>query len=146
MLVLRVCKQEQRKQSFLILAKENQYPLGLYQSPLTFFFTSPRFVLLNQERRFLFSTNSSLITQRRHLTSSAGMRSAYDSQRKWEKSVYVWNMDIFLTKTHGSLNSYWTHCSLPTALTGLWMIQSKWDCTSSCSIWTDQGLMWGSCL
>ncbi len=25
-------------------------------------------------------------------------------------------------------------------------MQSTWDCTSSCSIWTDQGLMWGSCL
>ncbi len=25
--------------------------------------------------------------------------------------------------------------------TGLWMMQSTWDCTSSCSIWTDQGLM-----
>ncbi len=24
------------------------------------------------------------------------------------------------------------------------MRQSTWDCTSSCSIWTDQGLMWGS--
>ncbi len=23
---------------------------------------------------------------------------------------------------------------------------STWDCTSSCSIWTDQGLLWGSCL
>ncbi len=25
-------------------------------------------------------------------------------------------------------------------------MQSTWDCTSSCSIWTDQGLMSGSCL
>ncbi len=33
-----------------------------------------------------------------------------------------------------------------TEQTGLWMMQSTWDCTSSCSIWTDQGLMWGSSL
>ncbi len=36
--------------------------------------------------------------------------------------------------------------SSPTEQTGLWMMQSTWDCTSSCSIWTDQGLMWGSFL
>ncbi len=35
-------------------------------------------------------------------------------------------------------------CSLPTEQTGLWMMQSTWDYTLSCSIWTDQGLMWGS--
>ncbi len=35
---------------------------------------------------------------------------------------------------------------LPTEQTGLWMMQSTWDCTSCCSIWTDQGLMWGACL
>ncbi len=39
-----------------------------------------------------------------------------------------------------------TPCSLPTEQTGLWMMQSTWDCTSSCRIWTDQGLMGGSCL
>ncbi len=44
-----------------------------------------------------------------------------------------------------SLDPYWTPCSLPTEKTGLWMMQSTWDCTSSCSIWTYQGLMWGSC-
>ncbi len=44
------------------------------------------------------------------------------------------------------LDPYWTPCSLPTEQTGLWMMQSTWDCTSPCSIWTDQGLMWGSCL
>ncbi len=32
-------------------------------------------------------------------------------------------------------------CSLPTEQTGLWMMQSRWDCTSYCSIWTDQRLM-----
>ncbi len=48
--------QEQRKQSFLTLAKENQSPLGLYRNPPTFFFITPRFVLLIHDRRFvLFS-------------------------------------------------------------------------------------------
>ncbi len=36
-----------RKLSFLTLAKENQSPLGLHRNPPTFFFTDPRFVLLN---------------------------------------------------------------------------------------------------
>ncbi len=32
-------------------------------------------------------------------TSSAWMASTYDSQRKWEKSVYyIWNMEIYLIK------------------------------------------------
>ncbi len=31
-------------------------------------------------------------------------------------------------------------------LVGYANIKWTWDCTSSCSIWTDQGLMWGSCL
>ncbi len=44
------------------------------------------------------------------------------------------------------LDPYLTPCSLPTEQTGLWTMQSSWDCTSSSSIWTDQGLMWGSCL
>ncbi len=44
-----------------------------------------------------------------------------------------------------SIGPLWTPCSLSTEQTGLWMMQSTWDCTSSCSIWTDQGLMWGSC-
>ncbi len=44
------------------------------------------------------------------------------------------------------LGPYWTPCSLDAEQTGLWMMQSTWDCTSSCSIWTDQGLMWGYCL
>ncbi len=46
MLVSRVCLQQQRKQSFLTSAKENQSPLGLYRNPPTFFFTNPQFVLL----------------------------------------------------------------------------------------------------
>ncbi len=44
------------------------------------------------------------------------------------------------------LDPYWTPCSLPTEQTGLWIMQSTWDCTTSCNIWTDQGLTWGSCL
>ncbi len=56
MLVLQICLQEQRKQSFLALAKENQSPLGLYRNPLSFFFTNPQFVLLTHDRHFvLFS-------------------------------------------------------------------------------------------
>ncbi len=56
MLVSRVCLKEQRKQSFLTLAKENQSPLGLYRNPPTFFFTNPRFVLLIRDQRIvLFS-------------------------------------------------------------------------------------------
>uniref|UniRef100_A0A672MEI3 Tyrosine-protein kinase BAZ1B n=1 Tax=Sinocyclocheilus grahami TaxID=75366 RepID=A0A672MEI3_SINGR len=42
MLVSRVCLQEQRKQSFLTLAKDNQSPLGLYRNPQTTFFTNPQ--------------------------------------------------------------------------------------------------------
>ncbi len=82
--------QEQRKQSFLTLPKENQSPLGLYRNPPTFFFTNPRFVLLIRDRRFvLFSLHvHHLITQRQRPMSSAGTASKYDSQRKCEKSVY----------------------------------------------------------
>uniref|UniRef100_A0A671KJW9 Uncharacterized protein n=1 Tax=Sinocyclocheilus anshuiensis TaxID=1608454 RepID=A0A671KJW9_9TELE len=47
-----VCYEEQRKQSFLTLAKENQSPLGLYRNPPTFFFTNPRFVLLISDHCF----------------------------------------------------------------------------------------------
>ncbi len=59
MLVSRVCLQEQKKQSFLTLAKENQSALGLYRNLPTFFFTNPRFVLLIH----VLSPRSSLITQ-----------------------------------------------------------------------------------
>ncbi len=54
--------QEQRKQSFLTLPKENQSPFGLYRNPPTFFFTNPRFVLLICDRRifiFIFWKNYS---------------------------------------------------------------------------------------
>ncbi len=40
-----VCLQEQCKQSFLTLPKENQSPLGFYRNP-TFLFTNSRFMLL----------------------------------------------------------------------------------------------------
>ncbi len=46
MLVLQICLQEQRKQSFYALEMENQSSLGLYQNPHTFFFTNPRFVIV----------------------------------------------------------------------------------------------------
>ncbi len=62
MLVSRVCLQEQRKQSFLTLAKENQSPLGLYQNPPTFFFTNPRFVLIHDWLFVLFCFLSALVT------------------------------------------------------------------------------------
>ncbi len=52
-LVKNVCLQEQRKQCFLTLAKENQSPLGLYRNPLTFFFTNPGFVLIIRDWCFL---------------------------------------------------------------------------------------------
>ncbi len=47
------------------LAKENQSPLGLYQTPPTFFFTNPIFVLLICDRSFVLLSllpRSSLIT------------------------------------------------------------------------------------
>ncbi len=77
MIVSQVCLQEQSKQSFLTLAKENQSPLGLYRHPLTFFFTNPRFVLLIHDWRFFlfFFLRLSRITLRRHPTSSAGTAS-----------------------------------------------------------------------
>ncbi len=64
MLISRVCLQEQRKQCFLTLAKENQSPFGLYRNPLTFCFTNPQFVLRIHDRRlvFLLSPRLSLIT------------------------------------------------------------------------------------
>ncbi len=39
-----------------------------------------------------------------------------------------------------------TPCSLLTEQTGLLMMQSTWDCTTSSNIWTNQGLMQGSFL
>ncbi len=58
------CIQEQRKQSFLTLAKENQSPLGSYGNPPNFFFTNPRFFLLliRDRRLVLFCSLSALIT------------------------------------------------------------------------------------
>ncbi len=41
-----LCLQQQWKQSFLTLPKENQSPLGLYRNPPTFLFTNSRFMLL----------------------------------------------------------------------------------------------------
>ncbi len=101
MLVLRVCLQDQRKQSFLTLAKENQPSLGLYQNPPTFFFTNPRFVLLIRDHVYCFvlSPRLSLITLRIRPTSAAGKPSMCHSQRKWDFFFYyVWNMDFFSYK------------------------------------------------
>ncbi len=64
-LVLRVCLQEQRKQSFLTLAKENQSPLGWYPNPPTFLFTNPNFVLLICDWRFVSSLSAFVIN---HIT------------------------------------------------------------------------------
>ncbi len=48
-----VCLQEQRKQSFLTLAMENQSLLGLYRYPPTFLFTNSPFVLLIRDYCFV---------------------------------------------------------------------------------------------
>ncbi len=53
----------------------------------------------------------------------------------------IWKTGSGLSEGH-----HWTPFSLLTEQTGPWMMQSTWDCISSCSIWTNQGLMWGSCL
>ncbi len=60
----RVCLQEQRKQSFLTLAKENQSPLGLYWNPPTFVFRKSSFCASISWPVFCFvlSLRSSLIT------------------------------------------------------------------------------------
>ncbi len=88
MLVSWVCLQEQKKQSFLTLAKKNQSPLGLHGKPQTFFFTNPRFVFLIRDWCFVLLSLSSTL-----------LRSSLITEWKWEKSVYnVLNMDIFLTK------------------------------------------------
>ncbi len=67
----------------------------------------------------------------------------------WLLRLWPWNhlKDRFWLIWRTPLDPYWTPCSLPTDQTGLWMIRSTWDCTSvwDC-IWTDQGLMRGSCL
>ncbi len=61
MLVSRVCLQEERKQSFLTLAKENQSPLGLYQNPQILKFTNPRFVVLIELNMDIFSYKNTSI-------------------------------------------------------------------------------------
>ncbi len=66
-----VCLQEQRKQSFLTLPKENQSPLGLYRNPLTFFFTNPRFVLLIRDRHFVLFSLRKVFTNLANLVESS---------------------------------------------------------------------------
>ncbi len=86
--------QEQRKQSYLTLAKENQSPLGLISKSSGIFLYKSSVCASNSGPAFCFVLSP-------RPTSSAGTASAYDSQQTWEKSVYyVWNMDIFLTKLH----------------------------------------------
>ncbi len=109
MLVSRVCLQEQTKQSFFTLPKENQSPLGLYRNPPIFFFSSfcafnlwPAFCFAVSPPDFHVRHESPAHAWRIRPTSSAGTACMYDSQQKWEKSIYnVSNMDIFLTKMHG---------------------------------------------
>ncbi len=50
---------------------------------------------------FVLSPRSSLITQRRRPTSSTCTASTRQSAEVRKRVYYVWNMDIFLTKTHG---------------------------------------------
>ncbi len=82
MLVSRVYLHEQRKQSFLTLAKENQSPLGLDKNLPTFLFTNPRFVLLIHALRFLFSPRFRFLS--RNASSSARTSWAYHSKMKWD--------------------------------------------------------------
>ncbi len=102
MLVSRVCLQEQRKQSFLTLAKENQSPIGLlYRNPPTFFFTNPRFVLLIRDRHFVLLSllrASVFITNHHRIRDAYGLRHLYDM---YDLSISnIVNMDIFLIKMH----------------------------------------------
>ncbi len=91
MLVSRVCLMEQRKQSFLTLAKENQSPLGLYRNPPTFFFTNPRFVLLINDQRFvLFRSLSTFVTNHATPTSYVIRRIGlhiWQSSEVWKKCL-----------------------------------------------------------
>ncbi len=76
------------KEAKIPLLKENQSSLGLYRNLPTFSFTNPRFVLLICDRPFVLSPCSSLITQCRHRTSSAGTASAYHRRRS-EREVFI---------------------------------------------------------
>ncbi len=63
-------------------------------------------------------------------TSSAGTACTYDSQRKWEKSVYcILNIDISLTKTHcfatGGLSSRLGDMSRRTLFHIFWTVDKK---------------------
>ncbi len=96
-----VCLHEQRKQSFLTLAMENQSLLGLYRYPPTFLFTNSPFVLLIRDYWFvLISPLRISDVQLRHPVSST--RSG--CEHKLDKSdYYVLNMDIFLRKKNTSI-------------------------------------------
>ncbi len=96
MLVSRVYLHEQRKQSFLTLAKENQSPLGLDKNLPTFLFTNPQFVLLIHALHFLFSPCFRYLS--RNASSSARTSWAYHSKMKWDikkkKKVFQKCMDL----------------------------------------------------
>ncbi len=92
---------EQRKQSFLTLAEENQ-SLVLYRNPLIIFFTNPRFVLLICDRH-LFCSLSAFVTNHATPTSYVICQNNFHFWHLDEvrEKYYVWNMDTYLTKTHG---------------------------------------------
>ncbi len=83
--------QEQRKQSFLTLAKGKPVSSWLISKSSDIFLYKSSFCASNSWLAFCFvlSPRSSLITQRWCPTSSAGTAFAYHSQWKWEKSVYL---------------------------------------------------------
>ncbi len=112
MLVSRVYLHEQRKQSFLTLAKENQSPLGLDKNLPTFLFTNPQFVLLIHALHFLFSPCFRYLS--RNASSSARTSWAYHSKMKWD-------IKKSLPKMHGF--AIWGRYSLPGAVRHvlLWM-------------------------
>ncbi len=101
--------QEQRKESFLTLAKENQSPLGLFRNPLTFFFTNPRFELLIRDR-LLFCSLSVALPCLSLITGAYTTHTSYvisknsfclrQLEEVKERCLYCFNKDISI-KTHG---------------------------------------------
>ncbi len=107
MIVSQVCLQEQSKQSFLTLAKENQSPLGSYRHPLTFFFTNPRFVLLIHDWRFFWVFFSAFVTNHAMPTSYVIRRNGFWSERKVFITFEIWI--FFLQKCMASLQEAFIH-------------------------------------
>ncbi len=107
MIVSLVCLQEQRKQSFLTLPKENQPRFDLSKSSLIFF-TNPHFVLLIL---IVLCCISSMRPHSSLITGACATHTSYILRRNglhiWQsaevrkKSIYnILNKDIFLTKMH----------------------------------------------